>query len=264
MVRVYPKATSAARVLYSDNYDPVLPFAVGCQMVALNWQTNDTSLLIYKTFFRQNGGCGFVLKPKSLLENRDKIFQDLKISIISCCKLRNIQFDLEKSKKLMTKTIKRKSVKSFTNNSSIRSVKSDQDRHKHTKNVLSSAPNLSTRREILDPLVVLDLYDYDPLNPGIDKNLRSASTKSIKTNGWNPNWLNSEKKFQTFVFKKVCRDTAFLVVKVKNENFGEGEDIGRCVIQLLHAKTGFRICNLENKKGERIGGAQVFLKIDWD
>jgi len=63
MTRTYP---AGARV-DSSNYNPVLAWAMGCQMVALNFQTNDTPLLLNDGRFRQNGGCGYVLKPLSVL-----------------------------------------------------------------------------------------------------------------------------------------------------------------------------------------------------
>ena len=36
----------------------------GIQLVALNYQTSDTHIALNNAFFSQNGGCGFVLKPK--------------------------------------------------------------------------------------------------------------------------------------------------------------------------------------------------------
>lgn len=52
----------------SSNYLPILPWSVGTQMVALNFQTVDASLLLNDGRFRENGGCGYVLKPTSLME----------------------------------------------------------------------------------------------------------------------------------------------------------------------------------------------------
>lgn len=61
-VRVYP---SAHRV-DSSNYDPIIPWAVGCQMVALNYQTGGEKMLLNKAKFRINGNTGYVLKPDFL------------------------------------------------------------------------------------------------------------------------------------------------------------------------------------------------------
>ncbi|XP_041375829.1 1-phosphatidylinositol 4,5-bisphosphate phosphodiesterase gamma-1-like [Gigantopelta aegis] len=57
--RVYPKFT---RVM-SDNYDPMMVWACGCQMVALNYQTPDRPMQLNQAQFLRNGRCGYVLKP---------------------------------------------------------------------------------------------------------------------------------------------------------------------------------------------------------
>lgn len=36
----------------------------GCQMVALNYQTGDKPMQLNQAKFRQNGNCGYVLKPE--------------------------------------------------------------------------------------------------------------------------------------------------------------------------------------------------------
>jgi hypothetical protein len=65
--RVYP---SGARV-DSSNYSPIVPWASGSQIVALNQQTKDEAMLINWARFRQNGGVfsGYVLKPSFMLSN---------------------------------------------------------------------------------------------------------------------------------------------------------------------------------------------------
>ena len=61
--RIYPKGTR----IDSSNYDPCPAWAAGNQMVALNYQTPDLSKHINMGKFRQNGNCGYVLKPPSML-----------------------------------------------------------------------------------------------------------------------------------------------------------------------------------------------------
>jgi hypothetical protein len=58
MTRTYP---SGAR-LDSSNFNPVLHWELGCQMLALNYQTDDMAMAINDGRFRENGGCGYVLK----------------------------------------------------------------------------------------------------------------------------------------------------------------------------------------------------------
>jgi phosphatidylinositol phospholipase C, delta len=63
LARTYPLG---ARI-DSSNYDPMPLWRLGCQMVALNWQTRDNFLRVNEGFFdHRNGGCGYVLKPPYL------------------------------------------------------------------------------------------------------------------------------------------------------------------------------------------------------
>jgi phosphatidylinositol phospholipase C, delta len=67
MSRSYP----AGSRVDSSNYLPILPWSVGTQMVALNIQTADAALLLNDGRFRQNGGCGYVLKPSGLIDSQE-------------------------------------------------------------------------------------------------------------------------------------------------------------------------------------------------
>ncbi|KAL3898855.1 MAG: hypothetical protein SGPRY_012756 [Prymnesium sp.] len=61
-LQVYPKGTR----LDSSNFSPVEPLSAGMQCVALNYQTHDLPMQLQQSFFRINGGCGYVLKPARL------------------------------------------------------------------------------------------------------------------------------------------------------------------------------------------------------
>jgi len=62
--RIYPPGT----YVNSENMLPMLHWSYGAQMVALNYQTMDTGMLLHEGMFReQNGGYGYVLKPSSLM-----------------------------------------------------------------------------------------------------------------------------------------------------------------------------------------------------
>ncbi|KAM4835985.1 1-phosphatidylinositol 4,5-bisphosphate phosphodiesterase delta-4 isoform 2-T4 [Thomomys bottae] len=62
--RVYPSGLRTD----SSNYNPQEFWNVGCQMVAMNMQTAGLGMDICDGFFRQNGGCGYVLKPGFLCD----------------------------------------------------------------------------------------------------------------------------------------------------------------------------------------------------
>ncbi|KAJ8303617.1 hypothetical protein KUTeg_020013 [Tegillarca granosa] len=63
--RIFPRGTR----LDSSNYDPVMMWNLGSQLVALNYQTPDRSMQLNQAKFLQNGGCGYVLKPEFMMNN---------------------------------------------------------------------------------------------------------------------------------------------------------------------------------------------------
>lgn len=58
--RVYPKGQR----IDSSNFNPVPFWNVGSQMVAMNYQTPDKAMQLNLAKFRDNGGCGYILKPE--------------------------------------------------------------------------------------------------------------------------------------------------------------------------------------------------------
>lgn len=62
LTRIYPHGTR----LTSSNYLPNEYWALGSQLVAINWQTSDLGHLINCAMFTRNGRCGYVLKPEAL------------------------------------------------------------------------------------------------------------------------------------------------------------------------------------------------------
>jgi hypothetical protein len=60
--RIYPKGTRFA----STNYDPIPSWATGCQMVSMNYQTDDRYMRLNNIKFEQNGHSGYILKPERI------------------------------------------------------------------------------------------------------------------------------------------------------------------------------------------------------
>ncbi|PIA59418.1 hypothetical protein AQUCO_00400356v1 [Aquilegia coerulea] len=68
LLRIYPKGTRVT----SSNYNPLIGWMHGAQMVAFNMQGRGRSLWLMQGMFRSNGGCGYVKKPDFLIkENID-------------------------------------------------------------------------------------------------------------------------------------------------------------------------------------------------
>jgi phosphatidylinositol phospholipase C delta len=79
LTRTYPAGTRVD----SSNYNPVLAWSMGCQLVALNFQTPDTPLVLNDGMFRRNAGCGYIEKPASVMGGTRPIKVALKVSILS-------------------------------------------------------------------------------------------------------------------------------------------------------------------------------------
>ena len=62
LIRIYPDNLR----FDSSNYDPVTCWNFGCQVVALNYQTPDLPMQLNRGRFRDNGNCGYVLRPPFL------------------------------------------------------------------------------------------------------------------------------------------------------------------------------------------------------
>ncbi|XP_078615142.1 uncharacterized protein LOC144884106 isoform X2 [Branchiostoma floridae x Branchiostoma japonicum] len=78
LFRIYP----SARRVDSSNYDPQPLWNMGCQMVALNYQTEGRVMQLNRARFSANGGCGYSLKPAAMWED-NKSFNPLTTSPIT-------------------------------------------------------------------------------------------------------------------------------------------------------------------------------------
>ncbi|XP_077049684.1 1-phosphatidylinositol 4,5-bisphosphate phosphodiesterase gamma-2 isoform X2 [Siphateles boraxobius] len=87
LTRVYP---SGGRV-DSSNFDPCPSWKLGCQMVALNFQTADKFMQLNSALFSLNGGTGYVLKPEWIRNPTKKKppKQNIRIRVIAARHLPN-------------------------------------------------------------------------------------------------------------------------------------------------------------------------------
>lgn len=81
--RIYPKGQR----IDSSNYQPISFWNSGSQMVALNYQTPDKPMQLNTGKFKENGGCGFILKPEFMFDDsynpNDKRSIDKKVKSVS-------------------------------------------------------------------------------------------------------------------------------------------------------------------------------------
>ena len=65
LCRIFPSHITSSRSIF----DPVKAWSMGCQMVSLDHQAPDEQFLVGEGRFRQNGSCGYVLKPSYLIKS---------------------------------------------------------------------------------------------------------------------------------------------------------------------------------------------------
>ncbi|XP_028982288.1 1-phosphatidylinositol 4,5-bisphosphate phosphodiesterase epsilon-1 [Diachasma alloeum] len=71
LIRTYP----AGMRIDSSNFNPVIFWAFGIQMVALNYQTDDAALHLNAAMYEQNGQCGYVRKPSVMWEKSHMMYR---------------------------------------------------------------------------------------------------------------------------------------------------------------------------------------------
>lgn len=77
LTRTYPKGTR----FDSSNYSPIEGWALGCHMVALNYQTGDPAMFIYNGKFLDNGKTGYLLKPPAILQEKSTAPPSINLTI---------------------------------------------------------------------------------------------------------------------------------------------------------------------------------------
>lgn len=66
LLRIFPRSTR----ITSSNYNPLMGWRYGVQMVAANMQGHGRKLWLTQGMFRANGGCGYVKKPDALMRSK--------------------------------------------------------------------------------------------------------------------------------------------------------------------------------------------------
>jgi hypothetical protein len=134
----------------SSNPNPIYPWNYGIQMVALNYQHDDSMMSLSYGKFSDNGGCGYILKPKYLI-------------------------DIDKTQFNPLNYIRKPSILSETINENpqrlIITIISGQFLPRSNK----------TTNDIPDPYVIISIH-------GISCDEQSQKTKTIDNNGFDPEW----------------------------------------------------------------------------
>jgi len=144
--RIYP----AGKRQDSSNLNVVPPWAAGCQIVALNYQTDDLQNMLNRAWFSGNGGCGYILKPE-YLRDPNIHYNPFKLN------------GLDKNR--------------FPTMALIVEVVSGQH--------IPRPKNDDDSSDIMDPYVQLRIRGH---NDDVSKEGSRAETKWVSNNGLNPVW----------------------------------------------------------------------------
>lgn len=226
ILRCYP---SGGRV-ESTNYDPCPAWNAGIQIVALNYQTNGKSVWVNQGMFSDNGACGWVLKPKAMLEAR------------SCGRDTPDEESPEEESKRYWDLL----------------LKPEQNRADRFVITIVSAHFLpkplgedEVRSEIIDPFVEVHVC-------GFSQDEAMWKTKVIDDNGFNPEFNETT----SFTIRKYELDMLLFIVKDK-DTFGE-QFIGQNCFPLKLVRPGYRIVPLRRPDSSPIPDAFLFVHIRWE
>lgn len=148
--RIYP----AGGRVDSSNYNPQQAWNAGCQIVALNYQTDSEPMHLNQGKFRVNGRAGYILKPKHLRDPSFNFNPHTKTEIPGIEKI-----------KIFIKVI------------------SGQQLPKPA----GTKGEAKVKGEVIDPYVKVDFH-------GIPADTASFKTKVVKDNGFNPMWKETFEK----------------------------------------------------------------------
>jgi phosphatidylinositol phospholipase C, delta len=209
LTRTYP---AGARV-DSSNYNPILPWAMGCQMVALNFQTPDSPLILNDGLFRQNGNCGYVLKPDAALSGGGDGVGTLK--------------------NVMPPKMKKAPVPAYQLGIRILGA------------TCLPKPQGSKSGEAIDPYVEVTIHD---MNGHLYKG-GSFVTPTVKDNGFCPVW--KDQKLSHFVVFEP--NLAMIQFTLKETDLNFDDEVAYAAIPLQHLRTGYRSIQLYDRNNTRTG-----------
>ncbi|CEF70496.1 Phospholipase C, phosphatidylinositol-specific, X domain and Phosphoinositide phospholipase C family and Phospholipase C, phosphatidylinositol-specific, Y domain and EF-hand domain pair and Pleckstrin homology-like domain and Phospholipase C, phosphoinositol-specific, EF-hand-like domain and PLC-like phosphodiesterase, TIM beta/alpha-barrel domain-containing protein [Strongyloides ratti] len=219
LVRVYPEINR----ICSSNFIPIFFWSSGCQMAALNFQTNGLSMQMNNTIFEDNGNCGYLLKPKILRE-------------------KNYKADVFASSLLISNTIEIEIISihflspflPFNKNNYDSDNKNDNDKYGVT--------------------IIADLYDL----PGDSCRGKQKTTVFIDRNNLSNILLEDSRKI--FIFPKIIKpEYAMIHLKVENKY---GSDLFQRFIPVHRIQPGYRHIIMRNNANKNVGPVSLFVKIN--
>ncbi|KAF7459293.1 1-phosphatidylinositol 4,5-bisphosphate phosphodiesterase delta-4 isoform X1 [Cryptosporidium felis] len=204
LCRVYPSGTRIS----SSNYNPLIPWSYGAQIVALNYQAVGTALLLNEGRFRQNGGprSGYVLKPRMCLKKcKDGRVLD-PMNPLESLEL----FDIPP----LRISIQILSAHQLPDNMS-----------QYSRGIANLVCNNK-----LSPYITISVFG------GPSEEYKSYKTPTINNNGFNPKWEN----LSPFTFNVLCPEISIINFEVKSSDSIQLEYIAAASIPVSCLRPGIR------------------------
>lgn len=275
MTRTYP----AGSRVDSSNYNPLLAWSVGCQLVALNFQTSDTPLLLNDGLFRQNCNRGYLLKPPSVL-GKAPVLEAVPASPLSG--LASSQIDLldemmdrfedlacgEASTRKLLSKMENDAILRAQLEAKERSLKERCRAIKLRIRVLGGSclpkPRGAKSGETIDPYVMVSVHDVlRGKDAKATYSCASHVTKSVSDNGFCPVW--NETTFHDYVV--YSPEVALLQFSLYESDVGRDDKVGGAVIPLSCLRSGYRsiqLYDLNNTRTGPYGMACLLVEIKQD
>lgn len=232
LIRTYPKGIR----IVSTNYNPLMFWAVGAQIVALNWQTFDLGYVMNMAMFQRNGRAGYVLKPRALRPHGEDLLTKhskhvFDVTIISAQQLPSSNGDSSGDEAIMD-------------------------------------PFVQVTMHIPDWMAFVHSSPTSPntdvASPEDQKAVRVVTQKTqvVKKNGFNPVWHETMSlPFDCVGGDKEMRDLIFVEFSVKQEG-KEYEDVASYVSPMGCMQMGYRYLPLHDSQRKQYLFSTLFVRID--
>jgi len=198
--------------------------------VALNYQTHDKHVIINEGKFRDNGGCGYILKPTILRNPSTPFDPDQLRTFVPTSKIRKLKIEVINARNL---------PKPFPK----------QEKQK-PKSFISKFKTAGSTPTFVDPFVRIKVV-------GVPCDCKKVKTSKVNDNGFNPEWM------EMFEFDFMMSEMDVIVFTVYSQ-----EGVGRSKLAYISAPVetltdGYRILELLDPKqgGKKIPLCNLFCRF---
>lgn len=264
LTRTYP---AGARV-DSSNYNPILPWALGCQMVALNLQTCDAAVTLNDGVFTAATG-GYVLKPSSVLlaSRKDAMPRELSIPVQTqeedtdlIDPISAVMETLYGFETACNDEVNRQPSSVITSETATRDTGGIDPTSQPVKvllRILSGSclpkPKGAKSGEMIDPYVSMTLHDVleEKETGRLSYTTTTHTTKTVQDNGFCPVW-NESKATELLVHSP---QVAMLHFALNESDVGniQYDRVAYAAIPIQRLRTGYRSVPLFGSNGHRTG-----------